>query len=238
MSEFDARPDATPAARPDASFQERRKEPRVRLRDVRGNLTWRAEGGDVACEVSVVNISGGGAAVLAENAPAADQMLRLSLHGESAWLEPVEAHALEVSPHPSGKTLIRMRFVAWISLDPILERHRERRLWDRYPARESRASLTWLDGPHETTIHGELLNISGGGAAFVSDVMPPPGVSIWLELEAGVRLVKQIAPIESRLVTTSNDPSGMTIAHIQFIGPCPMDFFELAVHGDQTPLDV
>jgi hypothetical protein len=231
MSESETRPDAPPAARPNAPFQERRKEPRVRLRDVRGSVSWRGEAGDVACEASVLNISGGGAAVLAENAPRAGQMLRLSLHGESAWLEPVEAQALEVSPHPSGKQLIRLRFAGWISLDPILERHQERRLWERYPARASQANLTWLEGPDERTIHGELLNISGGGAAFVSHVMPPPGVPIWLQLEASVRLVNRIAPIESRLVATSNDPSGLTIAHIQFIDPCPMDFFNLAVHG-------
>jgi hypothetical protein len=29
----------------------------------------------------------------------------------------------------------------------------------------------------------------------------------------------------------SLDPSGLKIARIQFVDPCPMEFFELAVHG-------
>jgi c-di-GMP-binding flagellar brake protein YcgR len=231
MSESDARPDGPPAVRPDAPFHERRKEPRIRLRDVRGTMDWCGEAGDVACEVIVLNISGGGAAVLAENAPPGGQIIRLSLHSESARLEPVEAQALEVSPHPSGKQLIRLRFARWMSLEPILEKHRERRLWDRYPVRESRASLTWLEGSAEKTIRGDLLNISAGGAALVTDTPPPPGVPFWLRLEAGGRQVDPIDPIESRLVDTSEDPAGLTVAHIQFVAPCPMDFFEMAVHG-------
>jgi PilZ domain len=231
MSESDKRPDGTPVVRPDASFQERRREPRIRLRDVRGEMSWRGEADDVDCEVIVLNISGGGAAVLAENAPPAGQMLRLSLHCESARMEPVEAQVLESSPHPTGKRLARLRFAMWMSLDAILEKHRERRMWDRYPVRESRASLTWLEGSTEKTLHGDLLNISSGGAAFVADPPPPPGVPFWLQLDAGARQVDRIDPIESRLVATSEDPSGMTVAHIQFFTPCPMDFFELAVHG-------
>jgi hypothetical protein len=231
MSESDARPDGKPSSQPNAPFHERRKEPRIRLRDVRGNMDWRGEAGDVACEVSVLNISGGGAAVLAENPPTAGQMLRLSLRCESDRLEPVDAQALEVWPHPSGKRLIRLRFARWMSLDPILEKHRERRLWGRFPVRESRASLTWLKGSSENTTHGDMLNISGGGAAFVTDTPLPTDVPFWIRLEACVRQVDPIGPIESRLVGTSEDPSGLTVAHIQFVTPCPMDFFELAVHG-------
>ena len=33
------------------------------------------------------------------------------------------------------------------------------------------------------------------------------------------------------VVTTSDDPSGRKIAHLQFVGPCPMDLFEMAVNG-------
>jgi PilZ domain len=231
MSESDARPDGTPGARPDAPCHERRAEPRIPLREVRGEMSWRGEAGEVACEGSVLNISGGGAAVLAEDAPAAGQILRLGLHCESARLEPVEAQALEISPHPTGKQLIRLRFARWISLDPILEKHRERRLWVRYPVRESRAILTWLEDSAEKTLRGDLLNISGGGAAFVTDTPPPLGVPIWLRFEAGVPQSDRIDPIESRLVAPSEEPSGMTVAHIQFVTPCPMEFFALAVHG-------
>jgi hypothetical protein len=194
-------------------------------------MSWRGDACEVACDVSVLNISGGGAAVLAEATPQQGQTLRLHLRCGSAWIEPVEAEALATSVDSSRKHLVRLRFAHWISLDAILEKHRERRMWERYPARESRATVTWLDGSAEKTTHGDLLNISGGGAAFVSDVLPPPGVRIWLQLEARARQADRTDPVESKIVTTSTDPSGMKIAHIQFVEPCPMDLFELAVKG-------
>jgi hypothetical protein len=223
--------DPVPATREDCPSWERRSAPRFRLRDVRGRVTWRGAAGELACEVRVLNISGGGAAVLAEDAPRVGQSLRLSLHCESARMEPVEAQLLHISLDAFGKQVLHLRFARYVVLDALLEAHRERRLWERYPARESRASLTWFEGGDEKTVPGDLLNISGGGAAFISEVLPPPGVPIWLGLEAGARQVDRIDPVESRLVATSDDPSGMQIAHLQFVDPCPMDFFELAVNG-------
>jgi hypothetical protein len=233
MSETNPRLGGIPGMRLESPFEERRQWPRSLVRDVRGSMSWRGEAGDVACEVSVLNISGGGAAVLGEDAPPEGQTLRLVLHCESARMDAVEAVALGASVHSSGKQLIRLRFAHWMPLDAILEKHRERRMWERYPARELRSTLTWLDGPAEVTIHGELLNISGGGVAFVSDVLPPPGTAIWLQLMAGIRQVDRADPVESKLVTTSTDPLGRKIAHIQFVDPCPMDLFELAVNGSR-----
>ncbi len=220
-----------PLAQQDAGFHERRQAPRYRLRDVRGNLSWQAGEVRVDSDVTVMNISGGGAAVVAESAPAAGQAVRLQLHCESALFEPIEAVALAASIDASGKAMIRLRFTHWISLDAILEKHQERRLWQRYPARESRATLSWFDGSTERTLPGELRNISGGGAAVVSEVQPPPGVSIWLALETGAQKGDPIEPVESRLVASSADPSGLRIAHLQFVDPCTMEFFELAVNG-------
>jgi hypothetical protein len=195
-------------------------------------MSWLGRDGHVASEVSVLNISGGGAAVLAETAPESGQALSLSLHGDSK-MEPIAAVVQATSLDPSGQFFVRLRFTQWVALDSILEKHRERRMWARYPARESRASLTWGEGIAERTTYGGLLNISGGGAAFVADFLPLPGTSIWFRLHAGVRQVDPIDPVESRLVATSVDPSGRTIAHIQFIAPCPMDLFELAVNGSR-----
>src|SRR5262245_36217697 len=221
--------DPVPATREDGPSRERRSAPRFRLRDVRGRVTWWGAAGELACEVRVLNISGGGAAVLAEDAPHVGKSLRLSLHGESARFEPVEAQLLHISLDASGKQVLHLRFARYVALDALLEAHRERRLWERYPARESRASLTWLEGADERTVHGDLLNISGGGVASVSDVLPPPGVPIWLRLEAGARQLDPIDPVASKLVATSDDPSGLKIAHLQFVEPCPMDLFNLAV---------
>jgi len=231
MSGPDARPTGLPAARRESPCHEQRKTPRFRLRDIRGTMSWRREAGEVAREVDVLNISGGGAAVRAEDAPQAGQTVTLRLHCDQARTETVGATALASSPDSTGKHVVRLRFAHWIPLDWILEKHRERRLWARFPARESRAILTWLEGTTEESTRGDLLNISGGGVAFVADFLPPPGVAIWLQLDAGVRQVDRIAPVESRLVGTSLDPSGMAIAHIQFVTQCPMDLFELVVNG-------
>jgi hypothetical protein len=40
----------------------------------------------------------------------------------------------------------------------------ERRLWERYPARGSDATLSWLEGATERTIRADLRDISGEGA--------------------------------------------------------------------------
>jgi hypothetical protein len=233
MSDANAGPTGVPGARQHSPFEERRKTARFLLRDVRGSLSWNGESGDAVCEVGVMNISGGGAAVLAGTSLPDGQVVTLRLSGDSAKMDPVDAVVQSSSADDSGKYVVRLRFTQWVSLDAILERARERRLWERYPARESRATLSWLEGTTEHSTHGDLLNISGGGAAFVTDVLPPSRVSVWLELDAGVRQVPRIEPVESRLIMTSVDPSGMKIAHIQFVSPCPMDLFELAVNGSE-----
>jgi hypothetical protein len=231
MHQHDPKRTGMPARGQDTSFAERRKAPRYLLRDVTGTLTWQGEAGAVSCAVTVLNISGEGAAVHAENAPEVGQPVRLQLHCESVRMEPVQALPLANGRDASGKHLIRMRFAHWIPLDALLEKHWERRLWARYPARESRGTLTWLEGSTEKTVHGDLVNISGGGAAFASDVQPPLGVPIWLQLDAGARQVAPIDPVESKLIAVSDDPSGLRITHLQFVAPCPMDLFELAVKG-------
>ena len=216
------------AAHANGRPDERRQSTRYRLRDAKGTMTW-DEGPDrVACEVEVLNISGGGAALLAQRVPAEGTSLRLQLGCGHTMMEPVEARALAVSDDPSGRRLVRVQFAHWVSLDAILEHHHERRLWQRFPVRESHARLTWVENGSEKTALGELLNISGGGAAVIIDVSPRPDDPIWFEL---VTDGKALDPVESRLVVSSLDPSGSRIARIKFIDPCPMMLFESAVHG-------
>jgi hypothetical protein len=233
MSESYAVLDRVPVRQQEPPFGERRKTVRHLLRDVRGCLTWQGEAGDVAREVSVLNISGAGAAVLAEDAPPVGQAIRLNLHGDSARMGPIESQLVDTSLDPSGRRVLHLRFIAWVPLDSFLQKYRERRLWERFPARASRGHLTWTEGAREKTMRGELLNISGGGAAVVCAVPPPPGVAIRLGLEAATWQAERIEPVEARLITTSEDPSGMRVAHLQFVEPCPMDLFELAVNGPE-----
>ena len=127
-------------------------------------MSWDEGSEHVASEGEVLNISGGGAAVLTERAPAAGVSVRLQLGHRLATMDPLEARSLAVSLDPSGGHLVRLQFTHWVSLDGILENHLERRLWQRFSVRENRAKLTWLEDGSEKTVRGELLNISGGGA--------------------------------------------------------------------------
>jgi c-di-GMP-binding flagellar brake protein YcgR len=216
------------AVRQEMPPDERRQSTRFRLRDARVTIKWEEGSEQFAGEGEVLNISGGGAALLVEQAPPAGQPVRVQLGHRLAAMEPLDARALAISTDPSGKHLVRVQFTHWVSLDTILEHHLERRLWQRFPVRASRARLTWVENGSERMIRGQLLNISGGGAAVIVDVPVPADLPIWFELESDA---SGQDPVESRLVVTSLDPSGSTIAHIRFIDPCPMLLFELAIHG-------
>jgi PilZ domain len=228
MSDLSARAILAEIARQDGSPDERRESPRFRLRDARGIMSWHVGPERVACEVEVLNISGGGAALLATGAPGPGLVLRLQMIGKSILMDPVEARLIATSADPSGRQLVRLQFTQYLSLDAILTCHYERRLWQRYPVRESHAKLTWFENGSAQSARGELLNISGGGAAIILDVNIRSEEPIWFEIEAGGDALEAV---ECRLVITSLDPSGSKIARIKFIDPCPMRLFELAIHG-------
>jgi c-di-GMP-binding flagellar brake protein YcgR len=209
--------------------QERRKARRYALRDARGSLSW-TEGSDhVTREMTVIDISGGGAAVLVDRAPAAGQTVWLCLQNSIPGTASLEAHVVATSADPAGKHLIRVRFISWVPLDAILERHQERRSWQRYPARgESRAALYFHDQDVERTIRGELLNISGGGVAVITEVAPPAGTRLFFGL---VNEALPTVPIEVKLVVISLDASGSTVVRLSFVDSCPMEVFELATQA-------
>ena len=207
---------------------ERRQSTRYRLRDARVVMSWSEGSEQVASDGEVLNISGGGVAVLAERAPSEGLPVRLQLERRLAAIEPLEARALAVSADPSGKQLVRLQFTHWVSLDAILEHHHERRLWQRFSVRATRAKLTWFDDGSEQTARGALLNISGGGAAIIVDGKAPADATIWFELESDGLAQDSV---ESRVVTTSLDPSGVKITRIRFVDSCPIHLFEMAIHG-------
>ena len=179
--------------------------------------------------MTVVDISGGGAAVLAERCPSVDQPVWIRLESGAAGVERVEARVVSTSAHASGKCMVRMQFRSWIPLGHILEQHEEHRVWERYPARETCAKLIWRDAENEQISPGELTNISGGGAAVMTDAKLPTESPIWLTLAAEANA--EVAPVECRLVAISIDASGLRMARLRFVEPCPMELFELVVHG-------
>ena len=88
--------------------------------------------------------------------------------------------------------------------------------------------MSWIENDGERNVRCELLNISGGGAAVITDIEPPADKPIWFGLESATLTID---PVESRLVVISDDTSGVRIARLMFVDLCPMALFELAVHG-------
>jgi PilZ domain len=211
-----------------ATTPERRQTPRHRLRDAPGTLEWREDREQISCSMTVIDISGAGAAVLADRAPAVSHTVWMRLESGAAGSERLEARVVATSAEVSGKHIVRLQFASWLPLGEVLDRHEEHRLWQRYPARETRAILLWLDRNTEKAFPGRLINISGGGAAVATDAPVPAQEPIWLTLSPGALAT---TPVECRLVAVSIDASGSRLARLRFVEACPMDLFELAVQG-------
>ena len=99
---------------------------------------------------------------------------------------------------------------------------------------ETPATLFWNHQDVQRTIRGELLNISGGGAAVITaldEIDPPARKPLWLGLGQDALPINSI---EARLVVISLDPSGLKVVRLRFVDPCPMELFELAVNGSNT----
>jgi c-di-GMP-binding flagellar brake protein YcgR len=216
-----------PAQRQGMPQEERRLSPRYRLRDAYTTIRW-SEGPDQkASQGNVLNVSGGGAALLVENAPAARSHLELQI-GRGLPFGPIEACVLANSNENSGKVFLRLQFMHWVSIDPLLEKHLDERLWERFPVRVTKATLSWFEAGSKKTVMGKLLNISAGGAAIIVDFPIPGGERIFFELESDAG---KLESAESTLVVNSIDPSGLRIARIKFVDACPMGLFELAING-------
>ncbi len=227
MSEPDTTNSESSGSQPDRSSDDR-VVPEPPLDAIEAEILWRSEEQDVSCRVVILKLSGAGASVLADRSPRVGESLRLTLPREAASPEPIEARVVEIWSDPSGRRVVQLRFAQWVPLGPFIAARRERRLWKRYPVRESRASLSWREREGERSVGGDLLNLCVGGAAFLGDILPPSGISIWLRLESAGEAVP---PVEGRLLMASFDPSGRWIAHIEFVAPCPPDFFNRAVGG-------
>ena len=191
-------------------------------------LDWCEGAEQITCGMKIIDISGWGAAVLADQRPTVNQPVRIRLASGALGSESVEARVVSTSADPSGKQTVRMKFTSWHSLGTVLEQHEEHRHWQRYPALGTRASLVWFNQDGEHTVACTLLNISGGGAALYTDTTVPDQHPLLLSLQ--VELATS-TPVECRLVAASIDVSGSKLTRVRFVEPCPVDLFELAVHG-------
>ncbi len=218
----------SPSNQPRAAHADQRQSPRFTLRDGRATLSWHEGPDRIAIEAVVVDLSGGGSAVLVARSPAVDQSVWFRLECGSVKLEPWQARTLGSSADTSGNKLVRLQFASWIPLGTILEQNRDPALSQRHAVCETRATLSWMENDDPRKVPGQLLNISGLDAAVRIDAEPPSDQPIWFALECGT---PEVDPIESRLIFASRDPSGSKIARLQFVAHCPRELFELAVHG-------
>ena len=209
---------------------ERRQQPRHRVRDAQGTLGWHEENEEITVRMTVIDLSGAGAAVLADRGAPVGHPVWVRLDSGTVGCERMDARVVSTSAETTGMHIVRMQFTSWLPVGNVLEQHEEHRVWQRYPAREKRASLIWLDRGVEQTFPGELMNISGGGAAVITDAPVPALDPVWLTLSAGP---DPITPVESRLVAVSIDASGLRVARLKFVEACPMGLFERVVHGAQ-----
>ncbi len=207
---------------------ERRHSLRYRLRDASGSMYWSLADEPISCKISIIDLSGAGAAVLADRGPPAGQPVSIRLDSGALGPQPLPAKVISTSVDSCGKLVVRMQFTTWASVGSVLEQHEEHRLWRRFPVRDKSAALAWSDQDGEHAVPCELLNISGGGAAVFAETELPDGHRLRLTLKAGSTA---LTPVESVLVATSIDVSGLRIARLRFIEPCPIEVFELAVNG-------
>jgi PilZ domain len=60
----------------------------------------------------------------------------------------------------------------------------ERRSAERHPACDNQARFLWADGPEIVESPARLIDVSQGGAGFVSEVPPPQGRDVCFKLES------------------------------------------------------
>jgi hypothetical protein len=211
-----------------AATVEQRQWIRTTLPHARATLTWHDGGAKVTQDAVLMDISGGGASIQMAVGPPSDRPLWLNLIHDSIVAVPIEAALLESRLTASGKLLCRLRFVSNAALEGVIPLHKECRLWKRFPARETHAELEWQEGAQTDRIAVALVNISGGGAAVRAQAAPPSDRPFWLRVRVGNF---QSSHVLCRLVEFSSDLSEQPIARLEFQEGCPLDLFEVAVHG-------
>jgi hypothetical protein len=103
----------------------------------------------------------------------------------------------------------------------------DRRDWQRQPARDTEATLSWQqdDGPQSHPV--QLLNIGGGGVALLTVRVPPRGRLLSLRLYSLEKI-----PVEGRVVDVKHHHRpGKHLIRIKFAAECPTALFERVVHG-------
>jgi hypothetical protein len=92
-------------------LQERRLWKRDPVRETRAVLTWTHEGREKMVQAELLNISGGGAAVLSPIEPPFDRSIWFGLETEDPGIEPVESQVCGILLDPSVSRVVRLLFL-------------------------------------------------------------------------------------------------------------------------------
>jgi hypothetical protein len=93
-----------------AGIEDRRDWQRQIARDFKANLSWNQDDGPRKQEGHILNISGGGVAVLVDKVPPRGRVIRIQL--QSLEKAHVDGRIVDAQPHrKSGRQLVRLRFI-------------------------------------------------------------------------------------------------------------------------------
>ncbi len=196
------------------------------LPDLVTRLSWRDVDRTESHLVSLVSISGEGAAVMMEVRPPWDRAF--VLHVDHGQPRPASIPARLVSAEETGfgRTLATFKFESTESAIDLIPSHRERRAWQRQVPKEKTAVLSWVSGNSTVSAGVELKDIGGGGAAVLTRENPLSSEPLWLWVG---REGDRAGPVECKIVGFAVDAGGLYTLRLSFIGLCPILVFEVAM---------
>jgi hypothetical protein len=206
--------------------REKRKWVRFILPHLVTRVSWDNGHSMVTHLVSLVDASADGAAVIMDVRPPRDRPCMLQFEDAASSTGPIPATLLSAEMTESVRFLAKFRFNRVQPARDVIHHQKERRAWQRVVPRERRAVLSWLVNGRELEVRGEILNISGGGAAVQTDVTPPSEQTIRLKVGPPG---KEVGPADCRLVGVCQARNGKVIARFAFVDLCPLQLHQVAI---------
>ncbi|WP_165227575.1 hypothetical protein [Aquisphaera insulae] len=220
-------PEVSPASdRGPDRIHERRRWVRFILPDVVTRLSWKEGDRTESHLVSLVNISGEGAALMMDFHPQWDRAYLLKVDHGQPRPTTIPARLVSAEETGNGRTLASFKFDTSDSTIGLVPEQRERRAWQRHVPREKAAVLSWVSGNSTVSKGVELSDIGGGGAAVLSKERPPTNEPLWLWVG---REGSEVGPVECRLVGVCSAADNLHTIRLAFIGLCPILVFEVAM---------
>ncbi len=206
--------------------RERRQWVRFVVPNLVTRLSWSNGRETVTHLVNLVDVSANGAAVIMDVKPPTDRPCMILFDNGGVSTGPMPANLIAVETKEGGRYLAKFSFDPVPARGDLIQHQKERRAWQRVVPRETRACLSWQVGDDTFSVPAEVQNISGGGVAVQTDVIPPWNQAIWLSVGP---LGEETGPAECRLVGVRHDPAGKLVARFAFVDLCPLQLYQAAV---------